>query len=74
MDPVLTSHGTGTPVPDGITPQEAKELMVAISQNHKTACIEIVEVNPCLDEKENTMAEVTLDILEAVTQTVKNTK
>mgnify|MGYP000329882647 CR=1 FL=1 len=37
----------------------------------KTVCIEIVEVNPCLDEKENTMAEVTLDILEAVITTIK---
>lgn len=72
MDPDLTSHGTGTPVPNGITPQEAKELMMALSQNPKTVCVEIVEVNPCLDEKENTMAEVTLDILEAVTNVIKN--
>lgn len=72
MDPDLTSHGTGTPVPNGITPQEAKELMMALSQNPKTVCVEIVEVNPCLDEKENTMAEVTLDILEAVTEAIKN--
>ncbi|MBP9849775.1 MAG: arginase [Flavobacterium sp.] len=72
MDPDLTSHGTGTPVPNGITPQEAKELMMALSQNPKTVCVEIVEVNPCLDEKENTMAEVTLDILEAVTDVIKN--
>ena len=72
MDPDLTSHGTGTPVPNGITPQEAKELMVALSQLSKTVCVEIVEVNPCLDEKENTMAEVTLDVLEAVTNAIKN--
>ena len=72
MDPDLTSHGTGTPVPNGITPQEAKELMMALSQNPKTVCVEIVEVNPCLDEKENTMAEMTLDILEAVTDVIKN--
>lgn len=72
MDPDMTSHGTGTPVPDGISQQEAKDLLVALAQNKKTACIEIVEVNPCLDEKENTMAEVTLDILEAVTETIKN--
>ncbi|RXR17801.1 arginase [Flavobacterium amnicola] len=72
MDPNLTSHGTGTPVPNGITPQEAKELMVAMSTLPKTICVEIVEVNPCLDEKENTMAEVTLDILEAVTNAIKN--
>ncbi|GAA4771735.1 MULTISPECIES: arginase [Flavobacterium] len=72
MDPDMTSHGTGTPVPDGISQLEAKDLLVALAQNKKTACIEIVEVNPCLDEKENTMAEVTLDILEAVTDTIKN--
>jgi len=72
MDPDLTSHGTGTPVPNGITPKEAKELMVALSQLSKTVCVEIVEVNPCLDEKENTMAEVTLEILEAVTNAIKN--
>lgn len=72
MDPDMTSHGTGTPVPDGISQNEAKDLLVALAQNKKTACIEIVEVNPCLDEKENTMAEVTLEILEAITETIKN--
>ncbi|WP_300565288.1 arginase [Flavobacterium sp.] len=71
MDPDLTSHGTGTPVDDGLTPQEAKEILIAMAQNPKTVCIEVVEVNPCLDEKENTMAEVTLDIVEAITQTIK---
>lgn len=73
MDPDLTSHGTGTPVDDGLTPQEAKEILLALAQNPKTICIEVVEVNPCLDEKENTMAEITLDIVEAITQTIKNT-
>jgi arginase len=28
--------------------------------------MEFVEVNPCLDEKINTMAELTFDLLEAV--------
>lgn len=72
MDPDLTSHGTGTPVPNGITPAEAKELMVQMASNPKTACMEVVEVNPCLDEKVNVMAEITLDIVEAVTETIKN--
>lgn len=72
MDPNLTSHGTGTPVPDGITPLEAKELMMQLAANPKTICIEVVEVNPCLDEKKNTMAEVTLDIIEATVSLVKN--
>ena len=72
MDPDMTSHGTGTPVPNGISPQEAKDLMIAFSKEPRTICVEIVEVNPCLDEKENTMAEVTLDILEAITEVIKN--
>lgn len=72
MDPEMTSHGTGTPVPNGISPQEAKDFMIAFTANPKTICVEIVEVNPCLDEKENTMAEVTLDILEAITDVAKN--
>lgn len=72
MDPDLTSHGTGTPVDNGLTPEEAKEMLIALSQNPKTICIEVVEVNPCLDEKENTMAEITLDIVEAITRTIKN--
>lgn len=72
MDPNLTSHGTGTPVPDGITPLEAKELMMQLAANPKTVCIEVVEVNPCLDEKKNTMAEVTLDIIEATVSALKN--
>lgn len=71
MDPELTSHGTGTPVANGLKPQEAKEILIALAQNPKTICIEVVEVNPCLDEKINTMAEVTLDIVEAITNTLK---
>lgn len=74
MDPELTSYGTGTPVPNGISPIEAKGLLTALSQNQKTVCLEIVEVNPCLDEKGNTMAEVTLDIVEAITDVIKNRK
>ena len=72
MDPNLTSHGTGTPVPNGITPAEAKDLLVQLAENPKTVCIEVVEVNPCLDEKKNTMAEVTLELVEAVVDTIKN--
>jgi arginase len=71
MDPNLTSSGTGTPVPNGISPEIAKELLVGFTESPKTVCLEIVEVNPCLDEKGNTMAEVTLDILEAVITTIK---
>ena len=71
MDPDLTSYGTGTPVKNGITPNEAKELLIEFSKNKKTACIEIVEVNPCLDEKKNKMAEVTLEIVEKIVEIIK---
>ncbi|HSD13310.1 MAG TPA: arginase [Flavobacterium sp.] len=71
MDPVLTSHGTGTPVNDGLTPEEAKAILDHFANNDKTVCIEFVEVNPCLDEKINTMAEVTLDLVETIVQTLK---
>ncbi|MFK7000608.1 arginase [Flavobacterium oreochromis] len=72
MDPILTSHGTGTPVPNGITPQEAKDLLVHLISNPKTTCVEVVEVNPCLDEKTNAMAEITLDIVDSIVNVVKN--
>jgi len=71
MDPDLTSSGTGTPVSNGISPDIAKELMIGFTENPKTVCVEIVEVNPCLDEKGNVMAEVTLDILEAIVPIIK---
>lgn len=72
MDPDMTSHGTGTPVANGLSPEEAKELLLRLANNEKTVCIEVVEVNPCLDEKINVMAEVTFDIIEAVTHELKN--
>ena len=58
MDPNLTSHGTGTPVPNGITPNEAMNLLTQLAANPKTCCMDVVEVNPCVDEKKNKMAEV----------------
>jgi arginase len=71
MDPDLTSYGTGTPVKDGLSPQEAEEILIGMAKNPKTVCIEIVEVNPCLDDKKNTMAEVTLGLIEPVVKTLK---
>ena len=71
MDPDLTSYGTGTPVKNGLTPEEAKQILVNLSQNPKTVCLELVEVNPCLDNKINTMAEVALDLLESIIKTLK---
>lgn len=66
MDPDLTSHGTGTPVKNGLKPEEAQAILTLLAKNKKTVCMEFVEVNPCLDEKVNTMAEVTLSLVESV--------
>ena len=72
MDPDLTSYGTGTPVKDGLRPDEAHEILTLLAKNEKTVCIEFVEVNPCLDEKINKMAEVTMTLVESVLNTLSN--
>ncbi|MDN4164973.1 arginase [Cytophagales bacterium LB-30] len=61
------SEGTGTPVPNGLTVQEALELNCELIKNKKVCCWEMVEVNPTLDSM-NQMAENAFDILEATTQ------
>lgn len=72
MDPDLTSHGTGTPVKNGLRPEEANEILTSFAKNKKTVCIEFVEVNPCLDEKVNKMAEVTMNLVESVLDTLND--
>lgn len=64
MDPELTSLGTGTPVGNGIFPQEAEEILTLLAKNEKTCCMEVVEVNPCLDNKQNFMAETAFSLIE----------
>jgi arginase len=62
MDPEFTSHGTGTPVENGLKPEEAYGIMDGLLKTNKVACLEFVEINPCLDEKKNKMAEVAFDM------------
>jgi arginase len=64
MDPSV-SVGTGTPVDNGLTEEEAKEMMVDFAASPKMCCMEITEVNPLLDKKGNAMAEAAFRILEA---------
>lgn len=63
MDPDETSHGTGTPVPNGLTVDDTQKLLKTLAASPKLVCFEIVEINPCLDEKINKMAETAFDIL-----------
>jgi len=67
MDPAYTSLGTGTPVENGLYPQEAKQLLKGLINLPKTMAFEIVEVNPCLDDKQNKMAEIAFEIIEDLT-------
>ena len=72
MDSDIVGNGTGTPVPNGLTPDEAKTIIKSLLQNDKVACFEMVEINPCLDDKTNNMAEVSLEVLEIAVQTLEN--
>ncbi len=71
MDPEITSYGTGTPVEDGLTPLEAKDLLIGLAKNPKIICMEVVEVNPCLDNKKNTMAETAFELIQEVVDALK---
>lgn len=65
------STGTGTPVPNGLTVEEAKILNSELAKNPKVCAWEIVEVNPTLDT-ENRMAESAFEILEATAKSIAN--
>jgi arginase len=71
MDPDLTSYGTGTPVKNGLTIEEARSLLVQFTQDTKTVCLEFVEVNPCLDNKKNKMAEIAFDLIQSVDEVLE---
>jgi arginase len=65
------STGTGTPVPNGLTVEEAKTLNAELAKSPKVCAWEIVEVNPTLDT-ENRMAESAFEILEATARSIVN--
>ncbi len=50
QDPTI-SHGTGTPVPGGLTEQESTNIITNLAASPKTCCFEISEVNPLLDNR-----------------------
>lgn len=71
MDCILISKGTGTPVEDGLSSDEANFFLTHFAQWDKTKCIEFVEINPCLDNKINKMAETAYDILKNVANSLE---
>ena len=66
MDCDLISHGTGTPVPNGLMPKHIIDIVTKIVKSGKVVCLEFVEVNPTLDEKKNRMAEAAFEVLKEV--------
>lgn len=64
------STGTGTPVPNGLTVEEAKILNASLCKDQRVCVWEIVEINPTLDT-ENRMAESAFEVLEATARAVE---
>ncbi len=71
LDCDLVSYGTGTPVPNGLTEQEASGLINNLLIDKRINCFEIVEINPCLDNKQNKMAETAFRILESASAIIE---
>jgi arginase len=63
LDPSI-SRGTGTPVANGLTEKETSDILCGLLKNKKSCCLEIVEVNPLLDNKGNVMAETAFRIMD----------
>lgn len=72
MDPDEVSYGTGTPVQDGITPDQVNKLLSILLADPRVVCFEMVEINPLLDKKGNKMAVTALGILEKAVETLEN--
>ncbi|MCS6867476.1 MAG: arginase [Thermus sp.] len=53
LDPTL-APGVGTPVPGGLTYREAHLLMEILAQSGRVQSLDLVEVNPILDERNRT--------------------
>ncbi|MCO4294235.1 arginase [Solitalea sp. MAHUQ-68] len=67
MDCDLISFGTGTPVAKGFDQKEIAAIIEIIVKSKKVVSLEVVEVNPLLDNKGNKMAETAFEILEQIT-------
>jgi arginase len=66
MDTDETSLGTGTPVKNGLSIKDAEKIISILIKNPKLVCFEIVEINPCLDDKQNKMAEIAYKVIKNI--------
>ncbi len=61
MDPAV-APGVGTPVPGGLTFREAHLLMEILAEANKISSMDVVEINPILDEGNRT-AELAVELI-----------
>lgn len=71
MDPSV-SRGTGTPVKEGLTENEALNLILHLVEDPRLCVFETTEINPLLDDKGNAMAEAAFRILKPVVEKIDN--
>jgi len=64
LDPTI-APGTGTPIPGGINYREAQLVMEMIADSGRLGSLDVVEVNPALDDK-NSTAELAVDLVESL--------
>ena len=58
----MFAPGVGTPVPGGLTNREAHLLMELLADDGRVGSVDIVEINPLLDERNRT-AQMAADLL-----------
>ncbi len=63
--------GTGTPVPNGFSLLEVKKLSEALCKDPRVVCFEITEINPLLDENNETARKV-FPVFKNTVNTIKN--
>ncbi|MCP4969582.1 MAG: arginase [Arcobacter sp.] len=68
IDPLYVP-GTGVPVPNGLTYNQALQLNLGLIKNEKVCCWEIAEINPLYNESKNDTEKIFL-MLEEVTRTL----
>ncbi len=70
LDPSI-SIGTGTPVPHGLTEEEAQSLLLRLVEDDRLCCFETTEINPLLDDKGNAMAEAAFRVIKPVIEKIE---
>lgn len=65
--------GTGTPVPGGLTVNEVTKILKEILEDRRLACFEVTEINPLLDD-ENQTAKRIFPIFREAINTIEKAK